>query len=114
MAKLLVWESSGFGSNSENTRLSMLFRMCATIVLDYRDVHVNYSQASISVHQCPFTPFFSASETFFGKDGGRIGGQYLKVMYKEYTDGSFTTTKPQTPESQHLALFGMDWNLHLL
>ncbi|XP_003978693.3 LOW QUALITY PROTEIN: hephaestin-like protein 1 [Takifugu rubripes] len=48
----------------------------------------------------------SASGTFFGRDGNRIGGQYLKVMYKEYTDSSFTTTKPQTPESQHLALFG--------
>lgn len=64
-----------------------------------------------NVHQCPSTRFCSASEVFFGRDGGRIGGQYLKVMYKEYTSASFTTAKPQTADSQHLALFGMDWNL---
>lgn len=47
---------------------------------------------------------------FFGRDGSRIGGQYNKVMYKEYTDDSFTTEKPQTRDSEHLGLFGMDWN----
>lgn len=57
--------------------------------------------------------FFSDSETFFGKDGGRIGGQYVKVMYKEFTDSSFTTPKPQLSHSQHLGLFGMDWNMGL-
>ncbi|XP_036974943.1 ferroxidase HEPHL1 [Acanthopagrus latus] len=48
----------------------------------------------------------SASEIFFGEDGGRIGGLYLKVIYKEYTDDTFTTPKPQTPDSQHLGLLG--------
>uniref|UniRef100_A0A4W6DC74 ferroxidase n=1 Tax=Lates calcarifer TaxID=8187 RepID=A0A4W6DC74_LATCA len=27
-------------------------------------------------------------------DGGRIGGQYMKVIYTEYTDDTFTTKKP--------------------
>uniref|UniRef100_A0A671X749 Hephaestin n=1 Tax=Sparus aurata TaxID=8175 RepID=A0A671X749_SPAAU len=48
----------------------------------------------------------SAPEIFFGKDDGRIGGLYLKVTYKEYTDNTFTTAKPQTPDSQHLGLLG--------
>ncbi|XP_029304278.1 hephaestin-like protein 1 [Cottoperca gobio] len=48
----------------------------------------------------------SASEMFFGHDGGRIGGDYLKVIYEEYTDNTFTTTKPPTPASQHLGILG--------
>lgn len=48
----------------------------------------------------------SASEIFFGRDGGRIGGAYLKVIYEEYTDDTFTTTKPSTPDSKHLGLLG--------
>lgn len=61
-------------------------------------------------NQSQSTPFYSASEMFFGRNDGRIGGQYNKVMYKEYTDVSFTTKKSQTHESEHLGLFGMDWN----
>lgn len=48
----------------------------------------------------------SAPEIFFGRDGGRIGGRYHKVIYREYTDGTFTTIKPQNPDSQHLGLLG--------
>ncbi|KAI4813818.1 hypothetical protein KUCAC02_003042, partial [Chaenocephalus aceratus] len=46
-----------------------------------------------------------ASEVFFGTDGGRIGGEYLKVIYEEYTDDTFTTLKP-TLESLHLGILG--------
>ncbi|KAF1378555.1 hypothetical protein PFLUV_G00191770 [Perca fluviatilis] len=48
----------------------------------------------------------SASEVYFGRDGGRIGGDYMKVIYEEYTDNTFTTTKPQTPDTQHLGILG--------
>ncbi|KAK5858516.1 hypothetical protein PBY51_002649 [Eleginops maclovinus] len=47
-----------------------------------------------------------ASEVFFGTDGGRIGGKYFKVVYKEYTDDTFTTVKPPTQESRHLGILG--------
>lgn len=43
---------------------------------------------------------------FFGKADGRIGGSYQKVIYKEYTDDMFITAKPQTPDTEHLGLFG--------
>lgn len=49
----------------------------------------------------------SPSETFFGTDSGRIGGRYQKVLYKEYTDDTFTTAKPRSPDSEHLGLLGM-------
>ncbi|TDH04900.1 hypothetical protein EPR50_G00137860 [Perca flavescens] len=48
----------------------------------------------------------SASEVYFGRDGGGIGGDYMKVIYEEYTDNTFTTTKPQTPDTQHLGILG--------
>lgn len=49
----------------------------------------------------------SASEVFFGKDNERkIGGRYQKVMYREYTDATFTTQKPAP---QHLGLLGEDY-----
>lgn len=46
------------------------------------------------------------SEVFFGREDGRIGGRYMKVLYKEYTDSTFTTKKTPTPDSGHLGLLG--------
>uniref|UniRef100_A0AAQ5ZYP3 ferroxidase n=1 Tax=Amphiprion ocellaris TaxID=80972 RepID=A0AAQ5ZYP3_AMPOC len=46
----------------------------------------------------------SASEVFFGRDGGRIGDRYLKVIYKEYTDDTFTTAI--SPDPGHLGILG--------
>ncbi|XP_057677093.1 ferroxidase HEPHL1 isoform X2 [Corythoichthys intestinalis] len=48
----------------------------------------------------------SPSEAFFGKDGGRIGGTYIKVIYKEYTDDTFQTEKLKKPEDLHLGILG--------
>lgn len=40
----------------------------------------------------------SASDTFFGKDNGeKIGGIYMKVIYREYTDATFTTPATTSP-----------------
>lgn len=58
------------------------------------------------VSNVSLTNFTSASEVFFGKENGRIGGQYVKVVYREYTDGTFTTRKPQLPENRHLGILG--------
>lgn len=48
----------------------------------------------------------SASEVFFSREDGRIGGQYRKVVYTEYTDDNFTTKKTPTPEHKHLGILG--------
>lgn len=58
------------------------------------------------INDVSLTEADSASEVFFGRDGGRIGGDYLKVIYEEYTDNTFTTGKPPTPDSQHLGILG--------
>ncbi|XP_051902773.1 ferroxidase HEPHL1 isoform X2 [Hippocampus zosterae] len=48
----------------------------------------------------------SPSETFFGKDGGRIGGTYMKVKYKEYTDDTFSMEKVHSTDALHLGILG--------
>ncbi|KAJ0004534.1 hypothetical protein NQD34_010748 [Periophthalmus magnuspinnatus] len=48
----------------------------------------------------------SDCEVFFGRGEGRIGGQYIKVLYKEYTDDSFTTKKTQSSGHRHLGILG--------
>ncbi|XP_020495499.2 ferroxidase HEPHL1 [Labrus bergylta] len=55
------------------------------------------------INDVSLTEADSASEIFFGKEGGRIGGVYQKVIYKEYTDDTFTTMKPQ---DLHLGMLG--------
>ncbi|KAJ7997531.1 hypothetical protein DPEC_G00229980 [Dallia pectoralis] len=48
----------------------------------------------------------SSSEVFFGTVDGRLGGVYLKGVYRGYTDDTFTTRQPITPETQHLGIMG--------
>nr|XP_015196687.1 PREDICTED: hephaestin-like protein 1 [Lepisosteus oculatus] len=48
----------------------------------------------------------SDSETFFGTSQGRLGGQYLKVRYVEYTDETFTTKKKPSGSETHLGILG--------
>ena len=52
---------------------------------------------------------FSAEEALFAvqdADRTRIGRQYSKVLYREYTDESFKTLKPRPPEWRHLGALG--------
>ncbi|XP_068187172.1 ferroxidase HEPHL1-like [Antennarius striatus] len=58
------------------------------------------------INDVPLTDADSSSEIFFGNDDGRIGGIYKKVVYKEYTDDTFSTVKPSLPDSKHLGLLG--------
>ena len=52
---------------------------------------------------------FTAEESLFAEQDAektRIGRQYTKALYREYTDASFTTLKPRPPEWQHLGALG--------
>ncbi|BBL76282.1 multicopper oxidase domain-containing protein [Methylomagnum ishizawai] len=52
-------------------------------------------------------PFTDAEKTFVeGNKADRIGRQYYKAHYVEYTDASFTQVKPRPPEWQHLGILG--------
>ncbi|XP_077622006.1 ceruloplasmin isoform X3 [Crocuta crocuta] len=48
----------------------------------------------------------SASEVFFEQGPTRIGGSYKKLVYREYTDASFTNQKKRGPEEEHLGILG--------
>ncbi|KAM8770514.1 ceruloplasmin-like [Rhynchonycteris naso] len=48
----------------------------------------------------------SDSEVFFQRGPTRIGGSYKKLVYREYTDASFTSRKERSPEELHLGVLG--------
>ncbi|XP_038202856.1 ceruloplasmin isoform X2 [Arvicola amphibius] len=48
----------------------------------------------------------SHSRVFFEKSAMRIGGSYKKMVYREYTDGSFTNRKQRGPDEEHLGILG--------
>ena len=51
-------------------------------------------------------PFDKNSKMYFESDKHQIGQIYRKAVYREYTDGTFTTLKKRTPEWEHLGLLG--------
>ncbi|XP_061103932.1 ferroxidase HEPHL1-like [Conger conger] len=48
----------------------------------------------------------SQSEVFFGRQGGRLGGVYMKVRYVAYTNENFTSKVQQTAAERHLGILG--------
>jgi hypothetical protein len=43
---------------------------------------------------------------YFQEDTYRIGGTYIKAVYREYTDGSFSRLKERPSEWEHLGILG--------
>lgn len=95
----------GPGQNPLNTnaaaaRQSRTYYIAADLVTwDYAPSGIN------KVAGQPFT----AEESLFAEqdaDRTRIGRQYIKALYREYTDASFTTLKTRPPEWQHLGALG--------
>lgn len=48
----------------------------------------------------------SPGNRYLGKGKYRIGSRYKKVVYREYTDDSFSVQKKQQPSQQHLGILG--------
>ena len=51
-------------------------------------------------------PFSEAAKVFVERGPDRIGREYIKALYREYTDASFQTLKAVNPEWQHLGTLG--------
>ncbi|MDQ1491265.1 MAG: hypothetical protein QOJ23_3779 [Actinomycetota bacterium] len=51
-------------------------------------------------------PFGRDEDTYVQNGPDRIGSTYLKSMYREYTDATFTKLKPRPPEWEHLGDLG--------
>ncbi|KAG8511404.1 Ceruloplasmin [Galemys pyrenaicus] len=67
----------------------------------------NYAPSGIDTYtQENLTAPGSASEVFFEQGPARIGGSYKKLVYREYTDASFTNRKKRGPEEEHLGVLG--------
>ncbi|KAM3619901.1 uncharacterized protein V6R79_015503 [Siganus canaliculatus] len=54
----------------------------------------------------PTPPTDSGADEFVARGPHRIGSRYKKVRYVEYTDETFTTKMPRSPEQQHLGILG--------
>ncbi|KAK1790626.1 hypothetical protein P4O66_014495 [Electrophorus voltai] len=52
------------------------------------------------------TPEKSIGSVYLSKSGIRIGSEYKKVVFQQYTDDTFTTKKLRSPEDEHLGILG--------
>ncbi len=50
--------------------------------------------------------FSDEAKVFVDNGPGRIGRVYMKALYREYTDHTFTQLKPVPPEWEHLGTLG--------
>lgn len=48
----------------------------------------------------------SPGSMFVGKGENRIGSRYKKVVYREYTDDTFSLQKKRQPSQEHLGIIG--------
>lgn len=51
-------------------------------------------------------PFDKMEQEFTVSGPHRIGSKYLKAVYREYTDATFTQLKPRPPQEQYLGILG--------
>ncbi|XP_077344389.1 ceruloplasmin-like [Lithobates pipiens] len=55
----------------------------------------------------------SESATYFVQNDKRIGGRYIKVLYREFTDSTFTKEKPRSKKDMHLGILGPLLKVHV-
>jgi manganese oxidase len=67
---------------------------------------VTWDYAPRDLNQISGEAFGDDENVFVGQGSDRVGRVYIKALYREYTDASFTTLKPRTPEWQHLGTLG--------
>ncbi len=67
---------------------------------------VAWNYATTGSNQITGAPFGDHENTYVKRGPDRIGSTYLKSLYREYTDGSFTKLVPRTAEWQHLGDLG--------
>lgn len=75
-----------------------------TYFLGADEVVWNYAPAG--VNQITGQPFDADAAVFVESGPQRIGSSYLKSLYREYTDASFSTLKPRSNADQHLGMLG--------
>jgi len=67
---------------------------------------VEWDYAPLGVDMETGKPFEGTSAKYTQPAPNRIGHVYRKALYREYTDGTFTTRKPRPPQDEYLGLVG--------
>src|SRR5262245_41800156 len=67
---------------------------------------VSWDYAPSGINQITGQPFDEVANVFVQNGPEQIGKVYLKAQYREYTDSSFTSLKPASPEWEHLGILG--------
>lgn len=67
---------------------------------------VDWNYAPLGRNAITGEPFDDAANVFVGQGVHRIGSTYRKVLYREYTDATFTRLKPVAPEWRNLGTLG--------
>ncbi len=67
---------------------------------------VAWDYAPLGFNNISGQPFDEGANVFVQSGKDRIGRVYVKALYREYTDASFTSLKPVDPKWQHLGTLG--------
>jgi FtsP/CotA-like multicopper oxidase with cupredoxin domain len=67
---------------------------------------VAWDYAPSGINRITGAPFGEQENVFVERGPDRIGKVYLKALYRQYTDATFTTLKPRPAEWQHLGTLG--------
>ena len=105
-ALMILWISFIFNSchKEENVSLGYQGRL-RTYYIAVDEVEWDYSP-SFPVNVLKGEPYDAHENVFVENGPDRIGHIYKKALYREYTDNSFTTLKPRSPEWEHLGALG--------
>lgn len=90
-----LWLVTSAGGSGGTTRL--YFIAAEEIVWDY---------APSGKDEITGLPFDALQRPFMEAGPRSIGRKYLKALYREYTDSTFTTLKPRPPQWEHLGFLG--------
>ncbi|MEC5193179.1 FtsP/CotA-like multicopper oxidase with cupredoxin domain [Arthrobacter sp. MP_M7] len=67
---------------------------------------VDWNYAPAGINQITGAPFDNTAAVFTQQGPQRIGATYVKSLYREYTDASFTSLKSRSASDQHLGMLG--------
>lgn len=67
---------------------------------------VDWNYAPSGMNQVTGAAFDKTAAVFTQRGPRRIGATYVKALYREYTDASFTKLKPRSAAERHLGMLG--------
>ncbi|MGE3840217.1 MAG: copper oxidase, partial [Vicinamibacterales bacterium] len=67
---------------------------------------VDWDYAPLGLNMETGKPFEGTAAAYTQTGPNRIGRVYRKALYREYTDGTYTTRKPRAPQDEYMGLLG--------